>query len=199
VRLFLLARHAQSTLNASQRINGDPAVVVDLSEAGRAEAARLAGQLAGLPLDVCIHTRFGRTRRTAELALAGRDVPLVEDPLLDDIDVGDLEGQTIADYRAWKNAHTRSDRFPGGESLDEAAARYGEGFARLVARPEQTILVVCHEIPVRYAVNAAAGSDDLDRPVHDIANATPYLFSEESLRIAATRIAELALLSGRPV
>jgi len=192
VRLFLLARHAQSTLNALQRINGDPAVVVELSEAGRAEAARLAGQVAALPLDVCIHTRFGRTRLTAELALAGRDVPLVEEPLLDDIDVGDLEGRTIAEYRSWKKAHARSDRFPGGESLDEAARRYAEGFGRVVARPEQTILVVCHEIPVRYAVNAAAGSDDLDAPVHDIANATPYLFSEASLRIAAARIAELA-------
>jgi broad specificity phosphatase PhoE len=192
MRLFLLARHAQSTLNVSQRINGDPAVDVELSEAGRAEAARLAGQLTGLPLDVCIHTRFGRTRSTAELALAGRDVPFVEEPLLDDIDVGDLEGRTIAEYRAWKKAHTRSDRFPGGESLDEAARRYAEGYDRLVARPEQTILVVCHEIPVRYAVNAAGGSDDLDAPAHDIANATPYLFSEESLSIAAARVAELA-------
>jgi probable phosphoglycerate mutase len=192
VRLFLLARHAQSTLNVSQRINGDPTVVVDLSENGRAEAARLAGQLAALPLDLCVHTRFGRTRRTAELALAGRDVPLAEEPLLDDIDVGDLEGRTVDDYRAWKTGHTRADRFPGGESLDEAARRYAEGYERLLARPEQAILVVCHEIPVRYAVNAAAGSDELDGPVHDVANAMPYLFSEESLRVAATRIAELA-------
>ncbi len=195
MRLFLLARHAQSTLNVSQRINGDPAVVVELSEAGRSEAALFAGQLAGLPLDLCVHTRFGRTRRTAEVALAGRDVPLVEEPLLDDIDVGDLEGRTVADYRAWKEAHTRSDRFPGGESLDEVACRYAEGYDRLLARPEQTILVVCHEIPVRYAVNAAAGSDDLDGPVHDIANATPYLFSDESLRIATKRIAALAATS----
>jgi broad specificity phosphatase PhoE len=192
VRLFLLSRHAQSTLNVAQRVNGDPSVLVELTDAGRSEATRLAGQLAGLPLDLCVHTRFGRTRRTAEVALAGRDVPLLEEPLLDDVDVGGLEGRSIAEYRTWKKAHTRSDRFPGGESLDEAARRYSEGFQRLLDRPERTILVVCHEIPVRYAVNAAAGSDDLDGPVHDIATATPYLFSHESLRLAATRIAELA-------
>ena len=191
VRLFLLSRHAQTTLNVSRRINGDPSVEVALTDAGLAEAVRLGAQLAGNPLDLCVHTRFGRTRRTAEAALAGRDVPFLEEPLLDDIDVGDLEGRTIAEYRAWKSAHTDSDRFPGGESLDDAARRYAEAYRRLVARPERTVLVVCHEIPVRYAVNAASGSDDLDGPVHDIANATPYLFSEESLRLAAERIDRL--------
>ena len=44
------------------------------------------------------------------------------------------------------------------------------------------MLVVCHEIPVRYALNAAAGSDDLDGPEHAIPNATPYLFDETRAR-----------------
>lgn len=191
VRLFLLARHAQSTLNVERRVNGDPSVKVDLTELGLAEAQRLAAQLAGLPLDLAVHTRFSRTRRTAEVALAGRDVRLVEEPLLDDVNIGNLEGRSIADYRTWKAEHARSDRFPGGESLDDAARRYANGLRALLARPEQTILVACHEIPVRYAVNGAAGSSDLDGPVHDIANATPYLFDEDGLARAAARIDEL--------
>jgi hypothetical protein len=51
---------------------------------------------------------------------------------------------------------------------------------------------VCHEIPVRYAVNAANGSDDLDGPLHDVANAAPYVFDEDALRRAVDRIRELA-------
>jgi broad specificity phosphatase PhoE len=192
VRVFLLSRHAQSTLNVEERVNGDPAVVVDLTDLGRAEAQRLAGQLAAFPLDLCVHTRFSRTRRTAEAVLAGRDVPLLEEPLLDDIAVGELEGRSIAEYRAWKGEHTRADRFPGGESLDEAAVRYGTAYRSLLERPEQRVLVVCHEIPVRYAVNAAAGSLDLDHPVHAIANASPYLFDEDGLARAAERVEELA-------
>ena len=47
---------------------------------------------------------------------------------------------------------------------------------------EETILCVCHEIPVRYAVNAAAGSESLDAPVHDIANAAPYVFDAARAR-----------------
>ena len=149
-------------------------------------------ELANVPLALCVHTRFTRTRETAELALGSRKVPIVEEPLLDDIDVGDLEGDTVAEYRAWKAKHTRGDRFPGGESLDEAARRYAAAFRRLLERPEQAILVVCHEIPIRYALNAAGGSDDLDGPAHQIPNATPVLFDEESLLRAAEGIALLA-------
>jgi broad specificity phosphatase PhoE len=154
-------------------------------------AAKLGEQVANVPLDLAVHTRFARTRETLELAVAGRSIPTIEEPLLDDIDVGDLEGCTIEDYRAWKRAHARSDAFPGGESLDDAARRYARAFRALLARPEATILVVCHEIPVRYALNAAAGSADLDGPTHAIPNATPYLFDERALERAADHIAAL--------
>jgi broad specificity phosphatase PhoE len=188
-RLFILARHGESTLNVQRVVNGDPDVDVRLTEKGREESRLLRDQVRNVDLDLCVHTRFDRTRETAEIALEGRDVPLEVEPLLDDVDVGELEGVTIEDYRAWKREHTRGDAFPGGESLDDAAVRYGRGFQRLLARPERTILVVTHEIPVRYALNAAEGSDDPDSPHHQLGNATPYLFGEAQLARAAERLA----------
>jgi broad specificity phosphatase PhoE len=192
VRLFVLVRHGQSELNVKHLVNGDPDVRVGLTEQGKAEAEALHVQLAGVELDLCLHTRFGRTRDTAEIALGGRPVPLEEEQLLDDIYVGELEGQTIDEYRAWKAEHTRQDAFPGGESLDDAARRYADAYERLLGRPEQRVLVVCHEIPVRYAVNAAAGSDDLDGPAHAIRNCVPHVFDEEGLGRAIERIRLLA-------
>jgi broad specificity phosphatase PhoE len=192
MRLFVLVRHGQSELNASRRVNGDPAVPVSLTEQGEAEASALSVQLAGIALDLCLHTRFGRTRQTAEIALAGRDVPVEVEPLFDDIDVGELEGESIETYRAWKRGHVRADAFPGGESLDAAALRYADAYERLLERSEQRILVVCHEIPVRYAVNAAAGSDELDGPAHEIRNCVPHLFDEDGLARAVARIRALA-------
>jgi len=192
MRLFVLVRHARSTLNDENRVNGDPAVAAPLTEAGREQARLLASQVAALPIELCVHTRFGRTVETAEIALAGREVPMQEEPLLDDVKIGELEGETIDDYHRWKAAHARSDPFPGGESLDDSARRYADAFERLLTRTEQTILVVCHEIPVRYALNAAAGSSELDAPEHTIPNATPYLFDEAALVRAADRIRELA-------
>jgi broad specificity phosphatase PhoE len=192
VRLFVLTRHAHSTLNLERRVNGDPARPVGLTDEGREQARLLGLQLAHVPLELCVHTRFGRTRETAELALAGRGLDLVTEPLLDDIDVGELEGESIDSYRAWKRMHTRADPFPGGETLDDAARRYAEGYRRLLERPERAVLVVCHEIPLRYAVNAAAGSAELDGPVRGLGNAIPFAFDEAALQRAANRIDELA-------
>ncbi|TMM01118.1 MAG: histidine phosphatase family protein [Actinobacteria bacterium] len=192
MRLFVLSRHGESVLNNEDRINGDPTVPAPLTEHGRAEAALLGLQVRALPVDACLHTRFDRTLETARIALDGRDVPLVEEELFDDVRVGELEGWTVDEYRAWKREHTRSDRFPGGESLDEAAGRYAQAYRRLLERPYECVLVVCHEIPIRYALNAIGGSDDLDGPVHAIPNATPFLFDEPALAKAAARIERLA-------
>ncbi len=187
-RLFVLARHGESTLNVERVVNGDPERDVRLTERGRAESRLLGEQVRNVALDVCVHSRFGRTRETAAIALEGREVPFAVEPLFDDVDVGDLEGASIDDYRAWKRRHTRADPFPNGESLDDVARRYGRALRALLARPERAILVVAHEIPVRYALNAAEGSPDPDSPHHDVANATPYLFGEDTLAAAAGRL-----------
>lgn len=192
VPLFLLARHGESTLNVERRVNGDPSVPVPLTDLGRDEARGLGEQIANVPLDLCLVTRFARTRETAEVALAGREVPIEVEPLLDDVYIGELEGKTIDDYRAWKREHTRADPFPGGESLDDTARRYATGFRSVLACEGDFVLVVCHEIPVRYALNAVAGSGDLDGPTHAVRNATPYLFDEDALTRAADQIEALA-------
>lgn len=192
MRVFLVARHGQSLFNVDKVVNGDPALDRGLSEQGVEEATRLAGQIAALPLDLVAVSPFPRALQTADIALTGREVPRLVDEELGDVRIGELEGESLDAYRA-APAHTnRRERFPGGESLDEAALRYAGAFERLLARDEQTTLVVCHEIPVRYLVNAAAGSGELDGPLRFVANAAPYLFDAESLRHAVERIRELA-------
>ena len=192
-RLFVIARHAQSVLNIERRVNGDPSVDVPLTEEGEREARLLGSQLAALTLDACVHTRFPRTRTTAEIALAEReDIPFVLEPLLDDIDIGELDGAPLEAYRAWKHGHARSVPFPAGESLDDAARRYSVAFRKLLGEPYDCALIVTHEIPLRYALNGAAGSDSLDGPAHEIGNAIPYLFDAAALERAAAGIERLA-------
>jgi broad specificity phosphatase PhoE len=188
VRLFVFARHGESVLNLERRINGDPSVDVPLTDEGKSQAHKLGVEIANIGFDLCVHTRFSRTKETAEIALAGRDVPLAEEPLLDDIDVGDLEGSDLEAYRAWKHSHAREVPVPGGESLDDAALRYAKAFRKLLALPHDTVLIVTHEIPIRYALNGASGSDSLDGPAHEVDNAVPYLFDDESLSRAVDGI-----------
>jgi broad specificity phosphatase PhoE len=191
--ILFLARHGESVLNLEGRVNGDPAVPAPLTGHGREQAALLGAQLARVGLDLCVHTRFPRTRETAELAIAGQDVPVEVEPLLDDIKIGELDGQPLAAYREAKRKLGRKRPFPGGESLDAAARRYAEAFGRLSRAGATRVLVVCHEIPIRYALNAAAGSDRLDGPpFHDVANAVPFAFDGDVLARAAERIGQLA-------
>ena len=192
MRLLLLVRHGQSLFNVDGVVNGDPARDRGLSPQGVDEAKRLAGQVAAVRIDLCRVSRFDRAHQTARIALGARDLELTVDGDLDDIRVGELEGRTLEDYRAWKQRRSRDDAFPGGESLNDAARRYADAYERILQLPEEHVLCVCHEIPVRYAINAATASSDLDAPLHDVANATPYVFDAEGLERAIATIRRAA-------
>ena len=180
-------------LNVDHVVNGDPRLDRGLSPLGIAEGEKLARQIAGIAIDLCITSEYPRAQETARLALAAHaGTATIVDPDLNDIRIGELEGDTLDAYHAWKHAHAPGDPFPGGESLDDAARRYAAAYERILARDEETVLCVCHEIPVRYAVNAAAGSNRLDGPLHDVANATPYVFDPAGLGRAVRHLHELA-------
>src|SRR6478736_3682193 len=100
MRVFLVARHGQSLFNVDRVVNGDPTLDRGLSEQGIEEAERLAGQLAPLPLDLVAVSPFPRALQTANIALAGREVPQLVDDGPGDVRIGQLEGQTLDAYRA---------------------------------------------------------------------------------------------------
>ena len=195
MRLFVLARHAETTLNHQNRINGDPLVPADLTESGRTQAQLLGQEVSALPIALYVHTRFGRTRVTAELALEGRNIAGSRSRC--------STTSTSASSRAGRSTSTARGsaptpvliRFPAGSRSMTPRDGMPEAFRKLLERSEQVIFVVTHEIPIRYALNAAAGSEDLDAPAHAIPNARPYLFDDSSLERAASGIEASARLS----
>ena len=167
-RVFL-ARHAESEFSVRGLTNGDPEIEVALTEAGRAQARLLGEHLAATEIDLCAVSEFQRAQETADLALAGRDVPL------------------LADYRAWARAHGPEDEVPGGENRAESVVRYVAGFRALLKRPERTILVVAHSLPIRYALNAAAGG--LPKPaMEQVPYAEPFPLTAAELTEAVKRL-----------
>ena len=192
MRQFVFARHAESSMNAAQVLSSDPSRPVGLSRRGRREARRLGKQIRNLQLDLAVHTRLPRTRETAELALRGRDIPFVVEPGLDEVRLGALDGAPIRAYWAWKENHARSEPFPLGESLDDAARRYADALRRLVERPGEVALVVTHQIAIRYLLEASSGIRALDESGMRIPNAVPYLFDELALRSAVDCLDVLA-------
>src|SRR6185295_18828220 len=131
---------------------------------------------------------FERTKQTADLALEGRDVPRLVVPELNDIRVGSFEGGLLETYRAWARERSPIEVPPGGgESRAQAAERYARGFRKVVARPEEEILVVTHGLPIRYLMLAAEGTEP--RPVvESVEYATPYRFSRTDLEHALERL-----------
>lgn len=192
MRTLLLARHGESEYSLRGLVNGDPGVACPLTEAGRAQARALGRALADEPVELCAVTELARTRETAELALAGRGVPLLVVAELNDPRVGAYEGRTLAEYREWAWTTGPRERPPGGgESRGELAERYARGLRLLLARPERTVLCVAHALPVAYALDASRGLTPRRR-VRPIAYATPYRLSAAEVERAAALLAEWA-------
>ena len=184
-----LARHGESELSLVGRTNGDPSLAVRLTEAGREQARQLGRDLADEALDLCVTSEFLRAQETADLALDSRDVPRLVLPELGDIRFGRFEGGALADYRAWAWTHGPEEPVPGGgESRVEAVGRYVRGFRTVLERPEESVLVVAHSLPIRYVLNAAAGTAPVPK-IEQVPYATPLRLGEAELEAAVERLA----------
>lgn len=187
MRAVILARHGESELSAAGLVSGDPAEPRGLTAVGGEQARGLGRELADDQIDLCVTSRFVRVRETADIALAGRDVPRLVVPELDDVRFGDFEGRPFADYREWAGARDPTESPPGGESRAEVAARYVHGFRRVLDRDEPTILVVAHGLPLRYTLLALEGLDPT--PIVDqVPLATPYRLGRDELERAVARL-----------
>jgi broad specificity phosphatase PhoE len=187
VEQALLSRHAESVFSVRGLTNGDPEIDVALTEQGQEQARQLGQQLAETEIDLAVISEFLRARETADLALEGRDVPRLVLPQLNDIRFGEFEGGLLADYRAWARAHGPEDEVPGGESRAESVRRYAAGFRAILERPERTILVVAHSLPIRYVLNAAAGGVPAPA-MEQVPYAEAFALSAEQLTEAVKRL-----------
>jgi broad specificity phosphatase PhoE len=190
VTLFL-ARHAHAASNAGDTINGIPPGE-GLSQQGAVEAVALGAQLATEPIELGVSSRFRRASETLALALAGRDVPFVVEPGLDEIGFGAFEGGSLAAYRAWAWKHAPGAACPGGgETRADAARRIAAGLGALLDRPERMILAVTHGLPLRYVIDAADGSFPGQR-LASVPHAVPFRFERAQVERAAVTLEEWA-------
>jgi broad specificity phosphatase PhoE len=177
VQLAILARHGESVFSARELVNGDVAVACPLTPTGEEEARRLGEALAGERIDLCVTSEFERTRQTADLALAGQDVPRLVLAALNDPLYGGFEGGPLADYRAWARSHGSGDAPPGGESRRQIVGRYAGGFRKVLERPGEIVLVVAHSLPIAYVLAGGVPG----RVVPLVEHATPYRFTRTEL------------------
>jgi broad specificity phosphatase PhoE len=192
VERVVLARHGESELSLVGRTNGDPSLAVGLTEAGRGQARQLGRDLAGEAVDLCVTSEFLRAQQTADLALAGREVPRLVLAELNDIRFGEFEGRLLTEYRAWAHSHGPDEPAPGGgDSRAQTVARYVAAYGELLDRPEPSVLVVAHGLPVRYVLDAVEGRNPA-AAVAQVPYAEPFRLSADELRTAVARLAAWA-------
>jgi broad specificity phosphatase PhoE len=185
----ILVRHGESEFSVRSACNGDPAAEGGgLTAHGREQARAVGLLLADDPIDLCGLTEFARTRETADLALAGREVPRLVVPELNDIRFGRYEGGPLDEYRVWARAAPPAEACPGGgESRADAARRFAAGYRTLLARPEKAVLVVAHALPIRYVLSALIEQDPT-AIVEPVEECEPYRFSAAQLERAVARL-----------
>jgi len=184
VETLFLARHALAGSNqdglASCSIPG-----LGLTHEGVDQAERLRSTLASEAIELGIASELRRTQETLELALAGRELPRIVVPELDEIRFGSFDGGLLSDYRAWAAREPPNVSAPGGgESRAEAAARFARGLRSVLERPEPNVLLVGHALCLRYFLDGAQSlvPAPLMTPVE---HAVPYRLTAEEARAAA--------------
>ena len=183
-RIFL-ARHALAASNdaglASYAAPGE-----GLTPQGVEQARALGDLLSGEQIALGVATELRRTQQTLELALEGRQIRRIVIPELNEIHFGSYDGGLLSEYREW--AGTEAPALPapgGGESRAQAAARYASGLRSVLARPEETALVIAHALAVRYIVDAAKGLVPAPLMLAPVEHALPYRLAAVELERAA--------------
>jgi broad specificity phosphatase PhoE len=152
-----LARHGETDANAEGRVQGS--IDEPLNERGREQARALAEEAKRLNLKALYTSQLRRARETAEIVGAEVGLEPVVDERFAESWRGEWEGRLIADIKAedpdgWQGSlalDAAGFRFPGGESLEEHAARVEEALAD-VAKGPLPALVVSHGGTMRRAL-----------------------------------------------
>jgi len=184
----LLARHGESELSIRGIVNGDPAVQCRLTATGRRQARDLGRALAGENVGLCVTTDFERCLETARIALphpATRRLVVEE---LGDIRAGRFEGGSLDDYLRWAHRAPAAEPAPGGgESRADAARRFARGIELVLARPEPTALVVCHQLTCAYVLAGARGEGPPAR-IAPVPHALTHAVTRDELARAAVTL-----------
>ena len=160
---ILLVRHGTTPTTGRSLPGREPGL--HLSEAGRAQAQKVAERIAGLPArPVAVYASpLERARETAAPIARALGLRVRIERELVELDIGEWTGMSLrraARRREWAAVQRwpAGFRFPGGETFAELAARVTDAVLRLADMHRgEAVVAVSHADPIRAAVATAAG------------------------------------------
>ncbi len=158
-----LIRHGTTDSNLQGKFQG--CIDIPLNRRGLSQAEYLGKRFAAVPIEVVYASQLIRARKTAEAVAAPHGLPVLIDPQLAEINLGEMEGKTSAE-----NAKIFPDAIrtlaedpaafaaPGGESSRQVYDRIRKAIARIVEENAgKTIAVVSHGFSIQTYLHYASG------------------------------------------
>jgi broad specificity phosphatase PhoE len=163
VTTILLARHGETDWNRAGRFQGqaDP----PLNERGRAQAARLASEVAHENIAAVYASDLRRALETAEIVGSALRVSVEASRELREVDVGRFAGLTGDEVdERWPELRAvveeRGYAYAAGESFESVRSRLVRKTSQIAARhPKERVLVVGHGAAIRALLAYVEGLD----------------------------------------
>lgn len=167
-----IARHGETNYNLLELHNADPNVDVHLTENGVTEAKRLAQDLREKSFDAIYISELPRTRQTADYVNQTRNLPILVDARLNDINSG-FEGKKVSEYHALRDASADpfTYRAPGGESPEDVYNRTKDFLDDLKKQSYENVFIVTSKHNVRHFRNIIDNLDPRESLKQHIQNA----------------------------
>lgn len=163
---LFIARHGQTDWNASGRYQARTDVPINAT--GRRQAQLLRDLFKSMQLNFATAhcSPLSRARETANILLDGSSTPLVVEPDLLEMDLGEWEGRYADDliaefgdgYHAWRD-NGYIEAVPGGESILDVMERVRSTVHALAERAKnENVLIVAHQA-TNMGIKAALSGD----------------------------------------
>ena len=91
--MMYIVRHGETDWNRMRRVQGHTDIA--LNDYGRLLARETAEGMKGIHLDLCYTSPLSRARETAQIILGDRQIPVYDDPRIEEISFGRYEGLKI--------------------------------------------------------------------------------------------------------
>lgn len=160
MKLYLI-RHGETDWNKEGRMQGQ--TDIPLNEKGIELAYETAKGMQDIHFDLCISSPLQRARKTADIVLEGRDVPVIEEPLIQEICFGDWEGvgcrkhnyALSVPFEEFQQFYLDPFHYEpdiSGESISQLCERTAVFWNKLISTEEyqdKTILIATHGCAMR--------------------------------------------------
>ena len=157
--LIYIVRHGLTEWNKLKKLQG--AADVPLAKEGILLAEKTGEALKDVKFDICFTSPLSRARQTAECVLGDRNVPIIPDKRIQEINFGDLEGGCVRDaegnyidpqVETFFRDPVNFNRPENGEDIFDVIARTKDFWEEKTSDPslaDKTVLVASHGCAVR--------------------------------------------------